>query len=74
MIVRLEEAVLCVDCEAITDSKGPVCDACGHGALLSLGRILGTIPPEDAAKVVTLDDARTLWEKLRDSARARRTV
>ncbi|HZP22097.1 MAG TPA: hypothetical protein VFB04_01545 [Terriglobales bacterium] len=39
--IALEHAVLCADCEIISDSAGEVCEACGSRSLLSLGRVLG---------------------------------
>jgi hypothetical protein len=39
--VSLMNAVLCADCEVISDSSGDVCSVCGSRSLLSLGRLLG---------------------------------
>ncbi len=39
--VPLLEAVLCADCEIISNSGGETCEVCGSRSLLSLGRILG---------------------------------
>ena len=39
--VPLLHAVLCADCEVISDSSGEVCSVCGSRSLLSLGRVLG---------------------------------
>src|SRR5215469_970255 len=39
--VPLVNAVLCADCEVISDSSGEVCSVCGSRSLLSLGRVLG---------------------------------
>ena len=39
--VPLVEAVLCADCEIISNSGGETCEVCGSRSLLSLGRILG---------------------------------
>jgi hypothetical protein len=39
--VRLLEAVLCADCEIISNSAGESCEICGSRSLLSLGRVLG---------------------------------
>jgi hypothetical protein len=40
-LVRLQRAVLCADCEVISEAKNGHCDACGSQALLNLSRILG---------------------------------
>ena len=39
--VSLLEAVLCADCEIISNSVGERCGVCGSPSLLSLGRVLG---------------------------------
>jgi hypothetical protein len=39
--INLLNAVLCADCEIISDSDGEVCAVCGSRSLLSLGRVLG---------------------------------
>jgi hypothetical protein len=39
--VPLLEAVLCADCEIISNSAGECCEICGSRSLLSLGRLLG---------------------------------
>jgi len=40
-IVPLGTAVFCLDCEAISNSRGDECQACGSRSLVSLARILG---------------------------------
>jgi hypothetical protein len=50
--VPLLEAVLCADCEIISNSAGERCEICGSASLLSLGRVLGgTIEGQRAALV-----------------------
>ncbi len=39
--VPLLEAVLCADCEIISNSAGESCEICGSRSLLSVGRVLG---------------------------------
>jgi hypothetical protein len=39
--VHLLTAVLCADCEVISDSDSDACAVCGSRSLLSLGRVLG---------------------------------
>src|SRR5690348_10550202 len=39
--VHLVNAVLCADCEVISDSAGDTCRVCGSRSLMSLGRVLG---------------------------------
>jgi anaerobic ribonucleoside-triphosphate reductase len=45
--VRLQQAVLCSDCDVITDSQHDACLVCGSHALLPLSRILGEIRPSE---------------------------
>ena len=40
-IVRLRDAVLCADCEFITDTTDDQCLVCGGHALLNLSKVLG---------------------------------
>ncbi len=40
-LVRLQTAVLCANCEVISEGTNGHCGACGSQALLSLSRILG---------------------------------
>jgi hypothetical protein len=56
--LNLENAVLCADCEVISDSNGEVCGACGSRSLLSLGRVLGGSVGSERARIV--DEAELL--------------
>jgi hypothetical protein len=40
-LVRLQSAVLCANCEVISEGTNGHCSACGSQALLALSRILG---------------------------------
>jgi hypothetical protein len=40
-IVLLNRAMLCLDCEVISQSRGGECPACGSRSLLCLARVLG---------------------------------
>jgi hypothetical protein len=40
-LIRLQSAVLCANCEVISEATNGHCAACGSQALLSLSRILG---------------------------------
>jgi hypothetical protein len=43
--VCLQNAVLCADCEVISDSPHETCRVCGSRSLLSISRVLGgTLP------------------------------
>jgi hypothetical protein len=56
--VPLLHAVLCADCEVISDSAGEVCAVCGSRSLLSLGRILGGSVGEERAVVLPEEEGR----------------
>jgi hypothetical protein len=46
-LVRLQKAVLCANCEVISEGLNGHCASCGGQSLLSLSRILGgSIEPE----------------------------
>ena len=53
--VPLGEAVLCADCEIISNSAGDACEICGSHSLLSLGRLLGGCIEGDRAALVDGD-------------------
>jgi len=50
--LTLENAVLCADCEVISDSNGEICGACGSRSLLNLGRVLGGCLGSERARLV----------------------
>jgi hypothetical protein len=51
--IQLMSAVLCADCEVISDSSGEVCSVCGSRSLLSLGRVLGGSIGDERAVLVS---------------------
>lgn len=53
--VPLLEAVLCADCEIISNSAGESCEICGSRSLLSLGRVLGGCIEGERAVLVPWD-------------------
>ena len=55
--VPLIEAVLCADCEIISNSGGESCEVCGSRSLLSLGRVLGGCIDGERATLVEVDPA-----------------
>ncbi len=68
--VPLQAAVLCADCELITESRGGRCRICGGSGLLSLSNVLGG--NIGAERAVLLDPAQAevnrLVEELIESA------
>lgn len=53
--VALVEAVLCADCEIISNSGGDTCEVCGSRSLLSVSRVLGGCIEGDRATLVEAD-------------------
>lgn len=78
MSIPLRQAVLCVDCEQISAPKGPNCEACGSSAVIGLARVLGSITPNEAARLVDFDHElfvltrETRNQKLEAALRGRR--
>ncbi len=68
--VTLQSAVLCADCEVITENHSGMCRICGGRALLSLGRVLGGPIGEQRAVLLDPADAEVtrLVEELIESA------
>jgi hypothetical protein len=56
--VPLVNAVLCADCEVISDSSGEVCSVCGSRSLLNLGRVLGGSVGGERAVVLPEEEGR----------------
>lgn len=56
--VHLVNAVLCADCEVISDSAGDTCLVCGSRSLLSLGRVLGGSIEGERAVLVHVDQTQ----------------
>ena len=46
-LVRLQNAVLCANCEVISEGLNGHCAACGSEALLNLNRLLGSAAETD---------------------------
>ncbi len=53
--VALVEAVLCADCEIISNSGGETCEVCGSRSLLSVSRVLGGCIEGQRATLVDAD-------------------
>jgi hypothetical protein len=50
--VPLRNAVLCADCECISESRSEVCGVCGGRSLVNLGRLLGSAWQSEAERVL----------------------
>jgi hypothetical protein len=53
--VCLQEAVLCTDCEVISDSPHDFCRVCGSHSLFSLSRVLGGPLPAQRTRLVQVE-------------------
>jgi hypothetical protein len=63
-LVRLHNAVLCANCEVISEALNGHCASCGSQSLLSLSRVLGgTIDSE--LSVVFATSANAVSDKVR---------
>jgi hypothetical protein len=58
--VPLENAVLCADCDVVSDSPHDVCLVCGSRSLFSIARIFGGKLPDERANLITREIAETL--------------
>jgi hypothetical protein len=57
-LVRLQKAVLCANCEVISEGLNGHCTGCGSQSLLGLSRVLGgTIEPELSCGLATSSHA-----------------
>jgi hypothetical protein len=79
--VPLQSAVLCVDCECVTDGRSDECLVCGSRSLLSVARIVGGTllsekanPPEPETNNVLYDLEITVDLKLIGSKELSDTV
>jgi hypothetical protein len=54
-LVCLRQAVLCANCDVISDGLNGHCGACGSQALLSLSRLLGSIDGESFSSTAAHD-------------------
>lgn len=59
--IQLQNAVLCADCEVISDSPHDACRVCGSHSLLSLACVLGGPLPARRTKVVCDDAQQVLF-------------
>jgi hypothetical protein len=50
--ICLQNAVLCAECEVISDSPHDTCRVCGSHSLLSMSRVLGGTLPVQRAQLV----------------------
>jgi hypothetical protein len=63
--VYLQNAVLCADCEVISDSPHDTCRVCGSHSLMSLSCILGGTLPAQRAQLVDTWESRPAFASKR---------
>jgi len=57
--VCLQNAVLCADCEVISDSPHDTCRVCGSRSLLSLSCVLGGTLPVQRTQLIGLNSEKS---------------
>jgi hypothetical protein len=74
--VCLQNAVLCADCEVISDSPHDTCRVCGSHSLMSLSCVLGGTLPMQRAQLVNTWESRPAFSLIRrmPHKRVRRAV
>jgi len=70
--VPLLNAVLCADCECISESRNDMCEVCGGRSLVNLGRLLGSAAQNEATVDVSDPVVSRGLRTLVDSAHPRR--
>ncbi len=68
----LLNAILCADCECISESRHDVCGVCGGRSLVNLGRLLGSAAQNEPEVDLTDPLISRELETLVDSAVLRR--
>ena len=63
--VYLQNAVLCADCEVISDSPHDSCRVCGSRSLLNLSSVLGGTLPVQRAQLVEFNSERPAFSPAR---------
>ncbi len=66
--VPLLNAILCADCECISESRNDVCGVCGGRSLVNLGRLLGSAAQNETEVDLTDPLISRELETLVDSA------
>jgi hypothetical protein len=70
--VWLRNAVLCADCEVISDSPHESCGVCGSRSLLNLSRVLGGTLPLQRAHLVEVWESNPAIADFSPKRRVRR--
>ncbi len=57
--VALQYAVLCAECDVVSDSPHDRCLVCGSASLLNISRLFGGTLPQDRARLKQASEAKT---------------
>jgi hypothetical protein len=60
--VALQYAVLCADCDVVSDSPHDVCMVCGSRSLVNICRVLGGEMPKNRAKLLKQEPPKITQE------------
>ena len=58
--ISLQNAVLCADCDVVSDSPHDQCLVCGSRSLLNISRLLGGMMPSERAMLVETASAPSI--------------
>jgi hypothetical protein len=76
--ISLQNAVLCADCDVVSDSPHDICMVCGSRSLLNICRVLGGRVPNNRAKLLQQESLEVTRREVvlhfRSSHRGRRRV
>lgn len=59
--VALQHAVLCVECDVVSNSPHDICMVCGSRSLINISRMLGGNLPKNRARLVIPRPAEPTW-------------
>jgi hypothetical protein len=57
--VPLQNAVLCAECDVVSDSPHDICLVCGSRSLFNIARIFGGKLPQERANLIAQDEVRS---------------
>jgi len=61
--ISLQNAVLCADCDVVSDSPHDHCLVCGSHSLLNMARVLGGMMPSRRAAIIDTGDVQSSSHK-----------
>lgn len=70
--VALQSAVLCAECDVVSDSPHDICMVCGSRSLVNICKILGGKMPKNRAELLTREPLEISREVVLHFARSHR--